>query len=256
MIPVPYPGPANEPPLFQESCREPGNAWLVAKPDIDPHKQCAWWREFQPALAEHFEHRCGWLACNIGLEGDVDHWIACDVDRTLSFEWSNYRYCAGTVNSRKSANDKFLDPCEVGEGWFRVSLPDFQLLPTDKIPGEYADRVTAILDDLQLRKGFYARWNRWSWYARHWNNGQPNLAGLYKDAPLVAEAVKEALAKGEELPDPTAEEPAQAVSARKNKWAPRTRKTKPSPPAKQREDLADPVDETPTAGSEGPAAPA
>jgi hypothetical protein len=78
-----------------------------------------------------------------------------------------------------------LDPCEVGDGWFRVSIPDFQLLVTERVPGPFQERAQSTLDRLQLRRGYHARWNRWRWYARHWNNGQVNLEALRIDAPLV-----------------------------------------------------------------------
>lgn len=227
MIPTPRPNRDNEPAFFDSNCREPGTAWLAASPNLDPHLQSTWWRAFQPELARLFEYRCGWLASYIGLEGDVDHWVPCNVDRSLAFEWSNYRYCAGTINSLKSAHDNLLDPCEVGPGWFRVTLPDFQLIPTDQIPPQHEERARATLDTLQLRRGYYARWNRWQWYARHWNQGDVDLDSLKRDAPLVARAVELAREQGEELPIPGAEPPNE-IRRRQRTWRPRQRRPGPS----------------------------
>ena len=229
MIPVPRPGPANEPELFARNCGEPGAAWLEAHPNVDPHQMSKLWSQFRPDLARLFSHRCGWMATWIGQEGDVDHWLPCNClkHRNLAFEWSYYRYCAGTVNSLKQASKEVLDPCEVEEGWFEVSLPDFQLLMTDRLPATHRGRAETTLKALQLRQGHRARWTRWDWYRRYWNNGQPDLVGLRRDAPLVAAAVEKAQRDGKALPDPTTREPSHEAQRRQRRWSPRTKESKP-----------------------------
>ena len=122
-----------------------------------------------------------------------------------------------------------LDPCEVEEGWFEVSLPDFQLLMTDRLPATHRQRAETTLKDLQLRQGGRARWARWDWYRRYWNNGEPDLVGLRRDAPLVAAAVERAQRAGERLPDPTAQEPSHEVQRRQRRWSSRARRSKPLP---------------------------
>ncbi len=148
----------------------------------------------------------------IGLEGDVDHYLACgdregrpSPSRDLAFEWSNYRYASGTVNSRKgNLDDQVLDPCEVGEGWFEVVLPNFVLRPTILLPPELCGKAKTTIEKLKLFNEHKVRFTRWFWYQRYWNGGDPLLEQLEKDAPLVAVAVKKALAAGEALPDPSA----------------------------------------------------
>ncbi len=221
MIPVPPLTEANEPRLYDWNCRQPGNDWLRAHPDLDPHVKGEWWREFQPQLARHFEYRCGWLAMSIGLGGQVDHWLACgprggvpSPNRHLAFEWSNLRYIEGAVNSRKQAlDDRVLDPCEVGHGWFEVLLPSFQLIPTSNVPEALRERARLTVEKLQLR-AHSARWTRWTWYRRYWQSGRPDLDALRRDAPLVAVAVEKALARGERLPNPEEHEPPHAPRRR------------------------------------------
>lgn len=219
MIPVPRPTPENEPELFDKNCRIPGNDWLNEYPAADPRQQSQWWRPFKPDLARLFSHRCGWLGTYIGLEGTVDHCLPIVSHRHLSFEWANYRYCTGTINSRKSGSTRVLDPCDVQPGWFRVDLHSFQLLLTQQVPDEFRDLAEATLNHLQLRRGHQARWSRWDWYKKHWNGGQPRLEDLRRDAPLVADAVELALENKEPLPNPDELEPEHRVQARQRRWA-------------------------------------
>lgn len=231
MIPAPPLDASNEPKEFDGNCRQCGNAWLREYPHNDPHEKSQWWSQFRPNLAEHFSYRCGWQGTWIGLEGVVDHYLSCgnrqgrpSPDRNLAFEWSNYRYALETVNSFKGTLDRrILDPCEVGDGWFKVLIHrGFQLVATDRVPAPLRDRAEFTLKKLQLRK-HAARWTRWSWYKMNWNNGSPNLATLSQVAPLVAEAVRQALTAGEPLPDPGACEPYHAIQKRKRAYRPRKR---------------------------------
>jgi hypothetical protein len=222
MIPVSKLTTENEPSLFDTNCRKPGAAWLIANPNKDPHVQSGWWSQFKPDLAKHFNHRCGWLGASIEVEGVVEHYLSCgnrkkqpSPHQHLAFEWSNYRYASGTVNSRKgNHDDAILDPCEIGAGWFEVILHGFQLLPTKAIPKELRDKAKFTLKTLELRNGYHARMARWKWYERYWNDGEPLLDLLEKDAPLVAAAVRKAQANGEELPNPNEHAPASEVAAR------------------------------------------
>lgn len=232
MIPISPLGPANEPTHFDGNCRQPGAAWLAQYPNDDPHSKSQWWSQFQPALAAHFSHRCGWLAMDIGLMGHVDHYLACgnrkgkpSPHRHRAFDWSNYRYIEGRINSLKgNLDDRILDPCEVQPGWFEVVLPNFVLKATAAIPPNHRAKADFTLKKLQLFNGHNARWTRWSWYQKHWNNGSPDLKALYRDAPLVAEAVDRALQQGSCLPNPTLAKPVVAIIPRKRLYSRRLKK--------------------------------
>lgn len=226
MIPVPKPGPSNEPYLFESNCRTPGKDWLAQNPaPADPHSMNNWWSQFQPHLSELFESRCGWLGTYIGPDGSVDHYISCDSNRNLAFEWSNYRYASGPINSRKGTlDDQVLDPCDVKDGWFKISLDGFQLLPTEAIPENLRAKAKITLDELDLRNGHKARTARWNFYKNHWNNGVPDIDALRIYAPLLAQAVQEALNKGLELPDPTTCRPTVEIKKRQHPYKKRTKK--------------------------------
>ena len=237
MIPVPQLSRANEPQLFNLNCREPGTTWLAAHPDEDPHKQSEWWSKFQPELARHFGHRCGWLATSIELDGIVEHWLSCgpregvpSPHRHLAFEWTNYRYATGVINSLKGILDnQIIDPCEVQAGWFEVLLPSFELVTTNRIPPGLQDKAKRTIEKLQLRR-HKAQFTRWRWYQRFWNAGNPDLVALRQDAPLVAEAIERANAAGRPLPDPAACEPGHVIEGRQRRYAPRRRRNPNVPP--------------------------
>ena len=143
MIPV---APVTEPPGFDERARRPGNAWLAENQGAERPRD--YWSPFRIALAEGFANRCGYTAMYEGV-GTIDHFRSYKADRSLAYEWANYRYAAAWINSAKKAND-VLDPYEVGEGWFEVLLPSLQLVATDKVPPEHRAIVEQTLNCLPL----------------------------------------------------------------------------------------------------------
>jgi hypothetical protein len=222
MIPVSRPDTTNEPPFFDLNCRQRGATFLTNYPDSDPHERSEYWGDFRPDIARLFEHRCGWQATGID-EGVVEHMLSCGLrkneaspHRHLTFEWSNYRYCTGVINSRKGIlDDLILDPCDVLPGWFEIELPTFLLKTTDQIPTEQL-RQKACFTIKKLRLNDRdPRFTRWRWYKRFWNNGAPDLAALAIDAPLIAAAVANALSAGTPLPSPVDYEPTEPVKPRR-----------------------------------------
>jgi hypothetical protein len=145
-------------------------------------------------------------------------------NRELAFEWSNLRYADPAINSRKGIlDDQVLDPCEIEDGWFEVHLPSFQLVSGDRLPSSLKQRAEFTINKLQLR-GHKARFTRWHWYCSHWNNGQPDLSALQKDAPLVAAAIEKARLEGRPLPDPAECEPMRLDRPRLRPYAKRNRR--------------------------------
>src|SRR5258708_5488790 len=95
MIPVER---VEEPTDFDASARRKGAAWLSENPNRAPKDL---WSPFRPALAEAFKHRCGYAAIEISYSGTVDHFLSCGHHRELAYEWSNYRYSFGSINSKR-----------------------------------------------------------------------------------------------------------------------------------------------------------
>ncbi len=180
--------PSTEPANFHQSCRQPGNAWLVGNPDPQA-KLPNHWRQFIPDLAAGFGNRCGYLAM-WDLIGTVDHYLSTHTNRTLAYEWSNYRYATGWVNSSKQAlGSEILDPFRVREEWFEIDLASLHLQATSAIPPTFRERATFTLKRLQLKHGPRVIKQRQTYYGLY-QAGQMPLGLLEIMAPLLATAVR------------------------------------------------------------------
>jgi len=184
LIPVAH--PIRKPRNFTRDCETPGKAWEQAHPRSN--KFPAYWRKYQPQLAAGFHDRCGWWAMRIA-DGAVDHFLSKKFHRDRAYDWSNYRYSSGSVNSAKGTHDdKVLDPFEIQPGWFEVQLPSMLLKRTDLVPPALRAKADFTVKQLRLRSGHKERRNRRAWY-EDYKNGLITDAGLAAYAPLVAEAV-------------------------------------------------------------------
>ena len=209
MIPfVPQPEPTTESANFDfdAEVRQKGNAWLRNTPDARTRKRpqpC--WSDCLPHLRHAFRNLCGYAAMRIESKGTVDHfqsWARTKETRPeLAYEWTNYRFCSASINSLKNKFDEdVLDPFEVQDGWFRVALPDMQLLLTDRVPATHRARAETTLTRLQLSHGedLVEFWR--ARYDQYKERGEPILNMMDEWAPLVARAIREKLAAGERLP--------------------------------------------------------
>ncbi|MGK4006664.1 hypothetical protein WMF31_28850 [Sorangium sp. So ce1036] len=127
----------------------------------------------------------------LSAPGTVDHFVSRDEDRSLAYEWTNFRYAAAWINRSKSAlrSDQVLDPFEVGDGWFEVILPSCQMVLADRCPPELRERAQTMLKRLKLGDGEGVVSYRQEWY-RMYCEGELSLEGLARKAPLIARAVR------------------------------------------------------------------
>lgn len=194
MIPVPKP---HKPKTFDRDCSTPGNQWLAANPISK--KFPAHWIKFQPHLEKGFAYRCGWWAVQI-TDGAVDHYLSKKNHRNRAYEWANYRYIAGSVNSSKrNHDDAVLDPFEVQNGWFEVILPSLQLITTAQVPAKLQAKADFTIKHLKLANGYKIRKLRRRYY-EDFKAGKLTMQGLLDYAPLVGEAVQRWLQTGRPIP--------------------------------------------------------
>lgn len=171
---------------FDKRCRQRGLDWLAQNPS--PARPRDFWSPFKPQLADAFECLCGY-SCMYEPVGTVDHYLSCHEHRERAYEWSNFRFASQWINSsKKSADDTVLDPFEVEDDWFEILLPSLQLVVTDRVPPEHRARVEYTLHRLHLRDDERVIRQRAEWY-RMYTEGEINLEGLQKKAPLIARAV-------------------------------------------------------------------
>jgi hypothetical protein len=184
--------PRREPKGFHERCRERGRRWLAEHPDYNSTPR-DYWSEFEPQLRDTFKGLCGYCAMWVGMKGEVDHFVPVSIFKSerqhhLAYEWSNFRYCAGTMNQRKKAA-RVLDPFEVEDDWFRILLPSLQLVLTDKVPDDIRPLAEFTLEQLGLRDQEAVIRYRREWF-RLYRLGRLELDELRRFAPLLARAIE------------------------------------------------------------------
>ncbi len=176
-----------EPPEFDQKVRKPGLKWLEENPEIGRPRD--YWSPFKPDLARGFKNLCAYSAIFEPV-GTVDHYIGVSSNMMLAYEWDNYRFASAWINSsKKNEDDKILDPFEVQDDWFEVHLPSLQLTVSGNVPDEYREKAEYTLMRLHLRNDERIIRQRREWY-RMYCEGELNLEGLKKKAPLIARAVE------------------------------------------------------------------
>ncbi len=179
--------PVAEPSDFEHEARQPGLAWLAANPLAQRPRDL--WSRFKPALAEGFRQLCGYSAMYEPV-GTVDHFLSWKRFRERAYDWSNYRFASGWINSVKQAADsEVLDPYEIRDGWFEILLPSLQLVVSDRVPAKIRPKAEHTLLRLRLRDDERVIRQRREWY-RMYQTGELSLEGLRKKAPLIARAVE------------------------------------------------------------------
>jgi len=184
--------PIGEPAAFDTECRQKGRQWIEDHPNAEGRPP-DYWSLFRGDLREGFGRRCGYFAMFMHDKA-VDHfqcWDNCRaVNPQLAFEWDNLRFIAPSLNSKKGTLDgRLLDPFEVKDEWFAVEIPSFVLRITDRLPSPLRTKAEFTLDRLDLQQGRKAVTLRWEWYEQH-RLGELTLAGLQRNAPMVARAVE------------------------------------------------------------------
>lgn len=185
MIPV---AKVKKPKDFDTRVKVPGDKWIKANPGAARPNPL--WTPYTSTLADGFSKRCGYAAMHDPTGGTVDHYLSFKNHPNLAYDWGNYRFASGTLNSSKrNADDTVLDPFEVGENWFEIELPSLQMRVTDAVPQAYRAKAEYTLKRLKLRDGERViRW-RQSWYELYLSK-ELTLDGLRKMAPLIAAAVE------------------------------------------------------------------
>jgi len=175
-----------EPPEFDKKARKPGQQWFESHPSAKRPRD--YWSSFKPELATGFRHLCAYTAIHEPI-GTVDHFISFDSDKSLAYEWDNYRFASAWINSSKqNADDLILDPFEVADDWFEIHLPSLQLTVTENIPEEHRAKAEYTLKRLHLQNDPRVIGPRQVWYQMY-QEGKLDLEGLREVAPLVARAV-------------------------------------------------------------------
>lgn len=177
--------PVPEPAKFDELARRPGKSWLEANENRRPTDR---WTPFLGDLQRGFRSLCGYSSMHLPY-GSIDHYRSCKNHRHLAYEWSNYRFVAGWINSAKGTLDEqVLDPYEIQEGWFEILWPSLQLVVAPSIDPAQRARAEYTIERLHLRDDERIVRVRQAW-SELYVRGELTLNGLWEVAPLIARAV-------------------------------------------------------------------
>jgi hypothetical protein len=174
--------PPAEPENFDIKVRQPGNNWLVK--NTDKKRPRDYWSNFKPDLADGFGNICGYSTMYEPV-GTVDHFLSCEKHRHLAYEWSNYCFASGWINSSKGTLDnQILDPFEVENDWFEILLPSLQLIVTDKVPINELQKAEFTLEKLHLRDDERVLRQRQAWYQMYLDGEITEISGKSKAQSL------------------------------------------------------------------------
>jgi hypothetical protein len=123
--------------------------------------------------------------------GTIDHWVSLDSDRSLAYEWENFRFVDSQINSAKKPawEGKLLDPFEVQDDWFELHLPSLQLLISPELTGFARERAEFTLHKLRLDHGEDIIQLRREWLELY-EEKKISLEGLDVLAPQLARAIR------------------------------------------------------------------
>lgn len=186
---------------YETKVLQPGRRWLETNPPVQPQpgepstkerRLPAYWCEIRFELAAAFRERCAYTAMWLSEPGDVDHFISIAEDRSKAYDWDNFRYCTGSINSSKQAlrSSQLLDPLEVEDDWFELMLPSLELRVTDRCPAHLRPRAEFMLDRLHLRNGEQIIRYRQQFYEIYRPEDPTTLDLLDRWAPLLARAIR------------------------------------------------------------------
>jgi hypothetical protein len=116
----------------------------------------------------------------------VDHVIPKSVAWDRVYEWSNYRLCAGVVNSKKGELLDLVDPVDARRGWFELDLASCRVVLGTAAPHAQREKITATLPLLNVRDCCAQRLRYVEEYKRGPGAKGIDLTYLEHRAPFIA----------------------------------------------------------------------
>ena len=210
MIPVVL---APEPTSFDQNIRQPGLSAIdelvgrvprVNRPgprrrkiadtetEIPAEKFPPFWRDALDDMMRAYEQRCAYLAMFIEEIGNptVDHVLPKSRAWDRVYEWSNYRLCAGVVNSKKGELLGLVDPVDAKTGWFELDLASCRVVRGASAPKAQHVKIDATLPLLNIRDCCVQRRRYVDEYRRGPGAKGIDLAYLEHRAPFIASELR------------------------------------------------------------------
>lgn len=145
-------------PLVRANDDEHGLAGTpILKPEhIPPALIRDLWTEAISDLRMAYRDLCAYTCFRIHLVtgmATVDHAVPKSHDVHLAYTWSNFRLACHGVNSRKGADPQVLDPADIEDGWFVLSLISFKIAPALGLTPAQTKAVQHTIHTLKLNDG-------------------------------------------------------------------------------------------------------
>lgn len=156
---------------------------------IPPEHFPAYWTECLDDLMAAYGQICAYTCFRIH---EVTGWRSADHFAPKSrhwdkvYEWSNYRLACGRLNSRKKDFSDLLDPFEIQDGWFRLELVAFQVIPDSELAPDLVQKIDRTIIRLGLNDFCKAREKD---AERYWARGV-TYNTLLEESPFVAKELR------------------------------------------------------------------
>ena len=181
--------PKREPKSFDAQVRQPGKRYLQSlapgeTPSWPSHVQ--YWRQSMESLHDAYGGICAYLCQYIGIEAaTVDHFVPKSIQRSLAYEWSNYRLCSFRVNSTKKERP-VVDPFRVKPGTFCIDWSDGSVYVSKSVRrGKYRTLCEKTIEILALNRNGYCK-TRLKTFGEY-QRGEVSDAWLQRNCPFIWE---------------------------------------------------------------------
>lgn len=149
------------------------------------------WTEALPDLMDAYGRICAYVCIYIERVtggASVDHMLPKSLAWQDVYEWHNYRLACTLMNARKNNYQDVLDPFEVEDGWFRLELIGYQIIPGVDLDKAVHACVIATIERLNLndRDCLKVRED----YATAFFDGHITLEYLHRRAPFLAKEIE------------------------------------------------------------------
>ena len=175
-----------EPSDFDVKVRQPGRCYLQQHPtgDLPPY-----WQTMTQELWKVYGGICAYLAVFFEFAtgaASTDHFVAKSQERSLAYEWSNYRLASLAMNRRKGIHE-VLDPCEIEANSFFINFLDGEIYPNPEKTEDYRISCQKTIDVLQLNDAPCKRMRLE--HFQEFAEGNVSLSYLKQKSPFVFQKV-------------------------------------------------------------------
>lgn len=142
-----------EPDNFDVDVRKPGLAYIHANPNTPASKLPAYWRKVLRYAWEQYGGICAYLAVYIDFPTggvSIDHFVPKSKDKSLVYEWDNYRLSSLGANRDKGSYENILDPFTIKADTFILNLLDGDIQPNSTLSEEQKQQCKYTIKCLGL----------------------------------------------------------------------------------------------------------